>query len=157
MVRNRIDTNFEDRGEHEVKNVSQPVRVYAFRVDGFTSASAIVEQVVADKPSIAVLPFDNLSGDPDHEYFSDGITEDIISGLSRIRSLFVIAHNSTFQYKGNSPDILRVAENLGVRWALEGSVRKSGGLVGAKQIFFHRWSTTPMIGCELKTILEMSD
>ena len=80
-----------------------------------------------DKPSIAVLPFENLSGDPEQEYFSDGITEDIITALSRIRQFFVIARNSTFAYKGTSPDVRRVAKDLGVRYVLEGSVRIAFG------------------------------
>ena len=84
---------------------------------------------MSDKPSIAVLPFDNLSGDPEQEYFSDGITEDIITGLSRIRTFMVIARNSSFAYKGTSPDIRKVARDLGVRYVLEGSVRKAGSRV----------------------------
>ena len=127
MVRNRIDVTYEDRGEHEVKNVSAPVRVYAIQLDGPVGAvSASVEQSISDKPSIAVLPFDNLSGDPEQDFIGDGLTEDIIAGLSRIRSFFVIARNSTFQYKGTSPDIRHVAQELGVRYVLEGSVRRSG-------------------------------
>jgi len=82
-----------------------------------------------DKPSIAVLPFDNLSGDPDQEYFADGMTEDIITGLLRFRSLFVIARNSTFAYKGKSPDVREVARELGVRYILEGSVRRGGASI----------------------------
>ena len=127
MVRNRIDVDYEDRGEHEVKNVSAPVRVYAIQLDSPVGAiSASVEQSIANKPAIAVLPFDNLSGDPEQDFIGDGLTEDIITGLSRIRSFFVIARNSTFQYKGTSPDIRRVAEELDVRYVLEGSVRRSG-------------------------------
>ena len=98
-------------------------------VQGTGCATASVEQSIADKPSIAVLPFDNLSGDPEQDFIGDGLTEDIIAGLSRIRSFFVIARNSTFQYKGTSPDIRRVAGELGVRYVLEGSVRKAGDRV----------------------------
>ncbi len=128
QIRNRVDAVWQDRGRQAVKNVSVPVQVYAVRFDGSASAapSASGAPVLADKPSIAVLPFDNLSGDPDQEYFADGITEDIITGLSRFRSLFVIARNSTFAYKCQSPDVREVARDLGVRYVLEGSVRRSG-------------------------------
>jgi TolB-like protein/Flp pilus assembly protein TadD len=94
--------------------------------EGARAEAAITPPALADKPSIAVLPFDNLSGDAGQDFIGDGLTEDIIAGLSRIRSFFVIARNSTFQYKGTSPDIRRVAEELGVRYVLEGSVRKAG-------------------------------
>ena len=126
QVKNRIEANYEDQGEQEVKNVSDPVRVYSIRLDRLVAVTVPVEQAIDDKPSIAVLPFDNLSGDPDQDFIGDGLTEDIIAGLSRIRFFFVIARNSTFQYKGTSPDIRRVAEELGVRYVLEGSVRKAG-------------------------------
>jgi adenylate cyclase len=126
QIRNRVDANFEDMGRQEVKNVSAPVQVYAVRLDGSAAPSTSVAPAISDKPSIAVLPFDNLSGDPDQEYFADGMTEDIITGLSRFRSLFVIARNSTIAYKGQSPDVREVARDLGVRYVLEGSVRRSG-------------------------------
>ena len=126
QVRNRIEATYEDQGEHEVKNVSAPVRVYAITRSKPVAETAQLVASIAAKPSIAVLPFDNLSGDPEQDFIGDGLTEDIITGLSRIRSFFVIARNSTFQYKGTSPDIRHVAEELGVRYVLEGSVRKSG-------------------------------
>ena len=129
QVVGKLDAAFDDLGEQKVKNISKPVRVY--RARGETGEEATYGDVSAvaplpDKPSIAVLPFNNLSGDLDQEYFADGITEDIITGLSRFRSLFVIARNSTFAYKGKSPDVREVARDLGVRYILEGSVRRVG-------------------------------
>ncbi len=125
LVRNRIDVPFEDLGEHTVKHVTHPVRVYAIRL-GAESAKPDIRTPLSDKPSIAVLPFDNLSGDADQDFIGDGLAEDIITSLSRIRTFFVIARNSTFQYKGTSPDLRQVASELGVRYVLEGSVRKAG-------------------------------
>ena len=137
QVRNRLRQDFEDMGEHEVKHVSAPVRVYRVGVVPGTSLtptpSAAPQQTSesgnagpAEKPSIAVLPFDNMSGNPDQEYFSDGVTEDIITALSRCRWFFVTARNSTFSYKGKSPDVKLVGRELGVRYILEGSVRRAG-------------------------------
>ncbi len=124
-VRNKLDIAFVDLGEHKVKNIAQPVRAYRVNLEKASGKPPDLP----DKPSIAVLPFENLSGDPEQEYFSDGITEDIITALSRIRRFFVIARNSTFAYKGTSPDVRRVAKELGVRYLLEGSVRKAAGRV----------------------------
>ncbi len=132
QVKGKVDTAFEDLGEQQLKNVAEPVRVYrvATRVFGTVSAKpAGVPLPLPDKPSIAVLPFDNMSGDPEQEYFSDGITEDIITGLSAFRSLFVIARNSTFTYKGKAVVVTQVARELGVRYVMEGSVRKAGNRV----------------------------
>jgi adenylate cyclase len=126
QVRNRVDAILEDMGQQKVKNVSVPVQVYAVRFDSSAAASAPATPVISDKPSIAVLPFNNLSGDPDQDYFADGMTEDIITGLSRFRSLFVIARTSTFAYKGRSPDVREVARDLGIRYVVEGSVRRGG-------------------------------
>ena len=126
QVKNRIEATFEDMGAQEVKNVSGPVQAYAISFSGSSTGSKTIEHLVASKPSIAVLPFDNMSGDPEQEYFSDGLTEDIITGLSRLRWLFVIARNSSFAYKGEAIDVKRVGQELGVRYLLEGSVRKSG-------------------------------
>jgi TolB-like protein len=109
-----------DMGEKTLKNIAQPVRVYDVRVEG-----AAVRLAVPDRPSIAVLPFTNMSGDPEQEYFADGMVEDIITALSRFRHLFVIARNSSFTYKGRAVDIKQVGRELGVRYVLEGSVRKS--------------------------------
>jgi adenylate cyclase len=112
--------------EQNLKNIVQPVRVYGVRLDGTPERPALV---LPDKPSIAVLPFQNMSGDPEQEYFADGISEDIITGLSKLRWLFVIARNSSFAYKGKVADVKRVSRELGVRYVLEGSVRKSGNRV----------------------------
>jgi TolB-like protein len=124
----KLNLAFEDIGEQQLKNITRPVRAY--RVIASTgSASARTDPVLAlpDKPSIAVLPFQNLSGDPDQEYFADGMVEEIITALSRIRWLFVIASNSSFTYKGHAVDVKQVGRELGVRYVLEGSVRKAGG------------------------------
>ena len=128
LVRNRVDAGFEDLGEQHVKNVSAPVRVYAVRPQSAATLAA-GDMAIADKPSIAVLPFQNMSGDPEQEYFADGLTEDIITALSCWRSFSVIARNSTFAYKGTSPDVREVASHLGVRYVLEGSVRRAGDRV----------------------------
>jgi TolB-like protein/class 3 adenylate cyclase/tetratricopeptide (TPR) repeat protein len=132
QVRDRLDYAFEDLGERQVKNITRPVRVYRVRntATGETPAEPTSPALpLPDKPSIAVLPFANMSGDPEQEYFADGMVEEIITALSRIRWLFVIARNSTFTYKGQAVDIKRVGRELGVRYVLEGSVRKAGGRV----------------------------
>jgi adenylate cyclase len=128
QVRNRIEATYEDMGEREVKNVSAPVKVYRLVLDSIVKPAS-AGLAMPDKPSIAVLPFANMSGDAEQEYFSDGMAEDIITGLSLFRGLFVIARNSTFVYKGSSVDIPQVARELGVRYVLEGSVRKAGNRV----------------------------
>ena len=132
----KVAAVFDDLGEHEVKNIAKPVRTYRARArseetadTADTAESVPVPAPVPDKPSIAVLPFDNMSGDPEQEYFSDGISEDLITALSRIRHFNVIARNSTFFYKGTSPDIRQVSNELGARYIVEGSVRKSGSRV----------------------------
>ena len=112
----------EDLGEHELKNISRRMRV--FRV--LSREPARLEPPLPDKPSLAVLPFTNMSGDIEQEYFADGVVEDIITALSRTGWLFVIARNSSFSYKGSSPDIRRVGHELGVRYVLEGSIRRAG-------------------------------
>jgi TolB-like protein/class 3 adenylate cyclase len=132
-VRDKLNYAFEDLGDQQVKNITRPVRVYRVGV----GAGAIEQQSLAappllplpDKPSIAVLPFQNMSGDPEQEYFADGMVEEIITALSRIRWLFVLARNSSFTYKGQSVDVKQVGRQLGVRYVLEGSVRKAGGRV----------------------------
>ncbi len=129
QVEGKLDLAFTDSGEHEVKNIARPVRAYREHPDAATPSAAEPTLALPDKPSIAVLPFDNLSGDPDQEYFADGIAEDIITGLSRNRGFFVIARNSSFTYKGRAVDIRQVARELGVRYVLEGSVRKAGNRV----------------------------
>ena len=131
----RLDLTFADMGEQDLKNIARPVRAYRV-VPASGKASPIAGPVAGapalalpDKPSIAVLPFTNMSGDPEQEYFADGIVEEIITALSRIRWLFVIARNSSFVYKGQAADVKRVGRELGVRYVLEGSVRKGGGRV----------------------------
>jgi adenylate cyclase len=139
----RLDLAFENIGEQALKNISRPVRVYRVRSEsplpdppplaGEGSARVAAPEPpplpFPDKPSIAVLPFANMSGDPEQEYFVDGMVEEIITALSRIRWLFVIARNSSFTYKGRAVDVKQVARELGVRYVLEGSVRKSGNRV----------------------------
>jgi TolB-like protein len=127
QVKNKIKTALLDIGPQTLKNISEPVRAY--RVTDTPTVAVAAPKIAAGKPSIAVLPFTNMSGDPEQEYFSDGITEDIITELSRFRELLVIARNSTFQYKGRSPKVQDVARELGVRYIVEGSVRKAGGRV----------------------------
>jgi adenylate cyclase len=130
QVRDRLPFGFEDRGEQRVKNIARPIRVYRLLV---AEAAAPLPQraplPLPDKPSIAVLAFSNLSGDPEQEYFSDGVADDLITELSRSHSLFVIARNSSFTYKGRAVDIKLVARELGVRYVLEGSVRRHVGRV----------------------------
>ncbi len=129
QVEGKLDVDFDDMGEPELKNIDRPVRVsrVVLKAKTATTAPGSGEPLaVPGKPSIAVLPFQNMSGDPEQEYFSDGVSEDIITALSRIRWFFVIARNTSFAYKGQSPDIRQVAIELGVAYVLEGSVRKSG-------------------------------
>jgi adenylate cyclase len=127
QVRDKLDFAFEDMGEQQVKNIARPVRVYRIPLAEMARAKAPLP--LPDKPSIAVLPFTNMSGDPEQEYFADGMVEEIITALSRIHWLFVIARNSSFTYKGQSVDVKQVGRELGVRYVLEGSVRKAGGRV----------------------------
>ena len=131
-VRDRLPFVFEDLGEQQVKNIARPVRVYRVRdaADAATPSTPSSPALpLPDKPSIAVLPFANMSGDPEQEYFADGMVEEIITALSRIRWLFVIARNSSFTYKGQAVDVKQVGRELGVRYVLEGSVRKGGNRV----------------------------
>ncbi len=138
-MRSKTQFTFDDLGERQLKKIDRPVRVYAATSRdhlgtvspvGLTSAPDAKKPLpFPDKPSIAVLPFQNMSGDPEQEYFTDGMVEDIITALSRFKSLFVIARNSTFTYKGKAVDIKQVGRELGVRYVLEGSVRKAGGKV----------------------------
>ncbi|HTO65095.1 MAG TPA: adenylate/guanylate cyclase domain-containing protein [Bradyrhizobium sp.] len=126
QVGNKLPLAFEDLGQCEVKNIAKPVRVFQVRLESRDSVRPTVHRPAQEKPSIAVLPFTNLSGDQEQEYFSDGITEDIITELSRFRNLFVIARNSSFVYKGKSVNIGTIARELGVEYVLEGSVRRAG-------------------------------
>jgi adenylate cyclase len=141
-VMGRVKASFDDLGNLTLKNIERPVQAFNVKWEPsdwqqivsaeVTATSAAAPQVplpLPDKPSIAVLPFQNMSGDPEQEYFADGIVEDIIIALSRFKSLFVIARNSSFAYKGKSPDVRQVGRELGVRYLLEGSVRKAGNRV----------------------------
>ena len=124
QVKSKVDVAFDDVGVRELKNIVEPVRCY--RIVGTPQVKVPATKAAIEKPSIAVLPFTNMSGDPEQQYFSDGITEDIITELSRSRSLFVIARNSSFQYRDKAVDMHKVARELGVRYVVEGSVRKMG-------------------------------
>jgi TolB-like protein/class 3 adenylate cyclase len=137
QIRGKVDIVFEDMGLQTLKNIAEPMRAWRMRIDASSSpaaptkppAGAAQPLALPDKPSIAVLPFQNMSGDPEQEYFADGMVEDIITALSRFKSLFVIARNSSFTYKGKAVDIKQVGRELGVRYVLEGSVRKAGNRV----------------------------
>jgi adenylate cyclase len=137
QVRGKIDFAFEDMGPQNLKNIVEPMRAWRLRMNASGSAAASIEPPVEstqalalpDKPSIAVLPFENMSGDPEQEYFADGMVEEIITALSRFKWLFVIARNSSFTFKGKAVDIKEVGRRLGVRYVLEGSVRKVSGKV----------------------------
>jgi adenylate cyclase len=132
QVRGKVEAQFEDMGECDLKNVAEPIRVYRVRTaaSGTVAARPASEPLpLPDKPSIAVLPFDNMSGDHEQEYFADGITEDLVTALSKIRWFFVIARNSTFTYKGQAVEVTQVARELGVRYVIEGSVRRAGNRV----------------------------
>jgi adenylate cyclase len=137
QIRGKVDITFEDMGSQSLKNIAEPMRAWRLRIYANSSAAESVRVPVEttqplalpDKPSIAVLPFQNMSGDPEQEYFADGMVEDIITALSQVKWFFVIARNSSFTYKGRPVDVKHVARDLGVRYVLEGSVRKAGGRV----------------------------
>jgi TolB-like protein/class 3 adenylate cyclase len=134
QVRTRLDMPVTDMGEQMLKSIAEPMKVYALHIgtpNGSAGAEPGLSAVTAspDSPSIAVLPFTNMSGDPEQDYFADGMAEDIITALSKFEQLFVIARNSSFVYKGRAVDILQVGRELGVRYVLEGSVRKAGDRV----------------------------
>ena len=131
QVRDKVTEEFLDLGEQSLKNIGRPVRVYQLspnssRANGLGATQIKPTLALPERPSIAVLSFQNMSGDPEQEYFADGIVEDIITGLSRIKWLFVIARNSSFIYKGKAVDVRQVGRDLGVRYLLEGGVRKVG-------------------------------
>jgi len=146
-IKNKMQLETEYLGEHEVKNIKDPVRVYRVLM-GTDAPKPLVEEELElpDKPSIAVLPFTNMSGDPSQEYFSDGLTEQIINGLCKVSNLFVIARNSSFAYKGKAVSVKQIAKELGVRYILEGSVQRAGDRVRiTAQLIdaisdFHMWS-----------------
>jgi adenylate cyclase len=137
QVRDKLNFGFEDMGEQTIKNIARPIGVHRISLAETAPLAAVHSAAAASKPepassnrpSIAVLPFANMSGDPEQEYFADGISEDIITGLSKLRWFFVIARNSSFAYKGKTVDVKRAAHELGVRYILEGSVRKGGNRV----------------------------
>jgi adenylate cyclase len=133
QVLNKVPISFSDLGEQTVKNIERPIRVYYVLLEGASSASppevAVSQPAQAQRASIAVLPFANMSGDPEQEYFADGISEDIITALSKISGLFVIARNSSFTFKGKNVHVGEVGKKLGVRFILEGGVRKAGNRV----------------------------
>jgi adenylate cyclase len=137
QIRGKVDIGFDDMGPQNLKNIAEPMRAWRLQIDRSPSTVAPIESpatkilplAIPDRPSIAVLPFQNMSGDPEQEYFADGMVEDIITALSRVKSFFVIARNSSFTYKGKAVDIKQVGRELGVRYILEGSVRKAGGHV----------------------------
>jgi TolB-like protein/class 3 adenylate cyclase len=172
-VAGKLNLEFEDLGEQSLKNIARPLRVYRVRssgsprqtagkpLSGLAGPSAAPMLALSDKPSIAVLPFANMSGDPDQEYFVDGMVEEIITALSQIRWLFVIARNSSFTYKGQQVDIKQVGRELGVRYVLEGSVRKAGSRVRiAGQLIdaatsTHLWADR--FDGQLQDVFEMQD
>jgi adenylate cyclase len=127
QIRGKLPYAFEDLGERSLRNIAQPVHVYRVAVSSVTQAAAA--PLLPDKPSIAVLPFTNMSEAAEQEFFADGIAEDVITTLSRYPSLFVIARNSSFTYKGRAVDVKQVGRELGVRYVLEGSVRKAGNRI----------------------------
>jgi TolB-like protein/class 3 adenylate cyclase len=135
QVRGKVESTLDDMGSQSLKNIAEPMRAWRIRIGPSSSPATKPPTETAqplalpDKPSVAVLPFENMSGDPEQEYFADGMVEDIITGLSRSKSLFVIARHSTFTYKGKAVDIKQVGRDLGVRYVLEGSVRRSGNRV----------------------------
>ena len=132
--RGKVDIICNDLGPQTLKNIAESMRAWLIQLGGQSSVAvkpaSLARQALTlalpDKPSIAVLPFQNMSGDPEQEYFADGIVEDIITALSRFGQLFVIARNSSFTYKGRAVDVKQVGRELGVRYVLEGSVRKGG-------------------------------
>jgi adenylate cyclase len=128
-VGNRLDLVFEDIGEQRLKNIEKPIRVYNVAVQNSGGANTGAARSKLERPSIAVLPFNNMSGDPEQEYFSDGITEDLITDLSKISGLFVVSRHTAFTYKGTAANVQHVAQELGVEFVLEGSVRKAGASV----------------------------
>ncbi|NIN00756.1 MAG: adenylate/guanylate cyclase domain-containing protein, partial [candidate division Zixibacteria bacterium] len=128
QIENKLALQYECLGEHTVKNIKKPVQVYRVRGQADTIVSETSRELkLPERPSIAVLPFVNMSGDPEQEYFSDGITEDLITDLCKVSGLFVIARNSVFTYKGKPVKVDQVGRELGVRHLLEGSVRRAGG------------------------------
>jgi len=155
QIKGKLAIDVSDIGEQHLKNIAQPVQVYSVRLD---DAPVLA---IPDKPSIAILPFENLSGDATQDYFADGVCEDIITELSRFSDLFVIARNSSFKYKGKAVDLRQVGRELGVRYALEGSIRREGSRVRITAQLIdsatgaHRWAEH--YDRELKDIFTIQD
>jgi TolB-like protein len=126
-VRNKVKVGFDDIGAHTLKNIAEPV--HAYRVSGTPTLAVTAARAATDKPSVAVLPFDNMSGGEEQQYFGDGISDDIITELSRFRQLRVVARNSSFQFRGPNVDVGRVSRELGIQYVLEGSVRRLGNRI----------------------------
>jgi TolB-like protein len=126
-IKNKLKVVFDDIGAQTLKNITEPVRAY--RVADAPAVALMATKPISDKPSIAVLPFTNMSGDPEQEYFSDGLTEDIITELSRFRNLLVVARNSSFAFKGQAVDVKEIGRKLGARYVVEGSVRRAGNRI----------------------------
>jgi TolB-like protein/class 3 adenylate cyclase len=167
-VRRVLPHRFSDLGPQVAKNIDEPLRAYLLSSGGEAAPATVAAQPrrpkalpLPDRPSIAVLPFNNLSGDRDQEYFADGLVEDIITGLSRVRSFFVIARNSSFTYKGRAVDVRQVSRELGVRYVLEGSIRKAGprvritGQLIDATTGHHVWADR--FDGEIKDIFELQD
>ena len=155
QVRDKLAISFEDMGEQQVKNIARPVRAYRALLAERADRPSILSETAAprplpDRPSIAVLPFNNVSGDPEQEYFVDGITEDIITALSKWRWFLVIARNSTFAYKGKSVDLKEVGRDLGVRYVLEGSMRRAGQRVRISSQLYRYSHRYPSLGRALR-------
>ena len=162
QVKNKLPFMFEDTGVHPVKNIAEPIHVYRYLTDNHKAViEASCEPDLPDKPSIAVMPFDNMSGDPKQEYFSDGMTEEIITALSKISEMFVIARNSSFVYKGKPVKVQQVGQELGVQYVMEGSVRKAGERVRITAQLIdastgkHLWAER--YDRELKDVFELQD
>jgi len=158
-IKNKIKVGFDDLGSQTLKNIAEPVRAY--RVTGTPAVTVAASKPATDKPSIAVLPFTNMSGDPDQQYFSDGITEDIITELSRFHGLFVIARNSSFQYRDKAVDVRLVARELGVQYLVEGSVRRMANRIRITAQLIdartgsHMWSER--FDCSISELFEVQD
>jgi TolB-like protein/tetratricopeptide (TPR) repeat protein len=155
QIKGKLAIDASDMGEHQLKNIAQPVRVYGVWLNDAPPLA------LPDKPSIAVLPFENLSGDPKQEYFADGVAEDILTELTRFSDLFVIARNSSFRYKGKAVDLRQVGRELGVRYVLEGSIRRGGDRVRISAQLIdcgtgaHRWAER--YDRELKDVFTIQD
>jgi adenylate cyclase len=162
-VRGKLDISFDDLGEQSLKNIAEPVRIFCITpvVERADSETAGISNALLRRPAIAVLPFQNLSGDPDQEYFADGLTEDIITALSSWRSFPVIARNSSFAYKGTSPDVRQVGKELGARYVIEGSIQKAANRVRVTaqlinaETGHHVWAER--FDRELQDIFELQD